>query len=723
MSDRSKLRRPGQGDRTGSISRRRSGGSPPGKSSPLQRRYAGVIPSALQMKSGAAPVVGPNDVRSVAAKGVEGAPSSLPHAERIQASFCEHDVSAIGAHTGGDAMAAIDAIGAEAYATGGQVAFRGQPDLHTAAHEAAHVVQQRSWVQLKDGVGQVGDVFEREADHVADLVVQGQSAAPVLDKYGAGSSPGAALQLKQGKTTSKGKGKGKGNKSKSAVSKPKATEASADLCADLLRIAELSTVSYTSALGLATVLLDVVNTVLKLETTHKNVQEEYKKEVKEYEQAGRVSDFDIVLGTLVGLVDLGTSVHGFYSGVKTLLENADEAGEVWDSAKDLAEHGLGEEPSIASHAWGAGNTLGGDAVDMVGNTADVQGSAAELGIGGASGDPAKDLINRVQVGVVESNEALRRLANVDVAFKFEAVKTPADLGQAHMKGLVGRLRALKKDRTAIPAGERAMIAAESARAKEAAVAYTEKVEEVRQIWCAYQAGGHEGLTDSKDRSFFDLVARWVREGDPRVKALHVAVDEENTGYVFDSQVYVDTIKVPSMPGFERKQPKTKPNDPVERWFCHGYSTHRQQNPRGMLYVTDSSVFKDLAPFLDKKGAFDFKVGAAEKGLSKRYPDAMKGKCSVSIAKALDAIGVDSFTTRAQAQFLVGAGDITSIEWAHSGDWSARWWESPAFVEFWRSELGGKWGYLYDKYEGKRREFTAGASLKAESHKMPLEDRL
>jgi hypothetical protein len=40
------------------------------------------------------------------------------------------------------------------YATGNHVAFKGAPNLHTAAHEAAHVVQQRGGVQLKGGVGQ-----------------------------------------------------------------------------------------------------------------------------------------------------------------------------------------------------------------------------------------------------------------------------------------------------------------------------------------------------------------------------------------------------------------------------------------------------------------------------------------------------------------------------------------------------------------------------------------
>src|SRR6185503_888478 len=65
------------------------------------------------------------------------------------------------------------------------------PDLHTAAHEAAHVVQQRAGVQLKGGVGEAGDPYERHADAVASLVVQGASAESLLDQF-AGPSAGPA---------------------------------------------------------------------------------------------------------------------------------------------------------------------------------------------------------------------------------------------------------------------------------------------------------------------------------------------------------------------------------------------------------------------------------------------------------------------------------------------------------------------------------------------------
>jgi Domain of unknown function (DUF4157) len=120
------------------------------------------------------------EIHDAAANGVRGPAQALPHQETIQRSFGAHDVSGIQAHVGGEAAKASEAIGAEAYATGSSVAFRETPSLFTAAHEAAHVVQQRSGVQLLGGVGGANDAYEQNADAVAERVVAGRSAADLL---------------------------------------------------------------------------------------------------------------------------------------------------------------------------------------------------------------------------------------------------------------------------------------------------------------------------------------------------------------------------------------------------------------------------------------------------------------------------------------------------------------------------------------------------------------
>jgi len=101
-----------------------------------------------------------------------------------------------------EAAASTRAMGAEAYATGNHVVLGTSTDLHTVAHEAAHVVQQRGGVQLQGGVGAAGDAHERQADAVADRVVAGQSAEDLLGG-GAANRSTHSVQRKEGKDDAK----------------------------------------------------------------------------------------------------------------------------------------------------------------------------------------------------------------------------------------------------------------------------------------------------------------------------------------------------------------------------------------------------------------------------------------------------------------------------------------------------------------------------------------
>jgi Domain of unknown function (DUF4157) len=148
----------------------------------------------------------PASVHRAAATGVSGAGSALPHLDRIQEAFGPgHDVTGVRAHVGGAAREASERIGARAYASGEQVAFRDAPDLHTVAHEAAHVIQQRARVQLADGVGRPGDAYERHADAVANRVVRGEPVQHLLEGHEAAGT-GTAVQLAPDGDASPGNG-------------------------------------------------------------------------------------------------------------------------------------------------------------------------------------------------------------------------------------------------------------------------------------------------------------------------------------------------------------------------------------------------------------------------------------------------------------------------------------------------------------------------------------
>lgn len=162
------------------------------------QRIAGNRSTARMLGGG-----GGRSVGEVARAGFQGGSGRLPHMARIQASFGAHDLSGVRSFTGSGAAAASRALSAEAYASGDRVVFADSaPSLHTAAHEAAHVIQQRAGIRLPGGVGIVGDPHERHADAVADKVVRGESAERSLDTYfarpgGASSAGGAAMGVQR----------------------------------------------------------------------------------------------------------------------------------------------------------------------------------------------------------------------------------------------------------------------------------------------------------------------------------------------------------------------------------------------------------------------------------------------------------------------------------------------------------------------------------------------
>jgi hypothetical protein len=199
-------KKPGGSGLAGGPSGPESAGMPgPGKRTLAEQASVGAPvmrkAAAVQLRADGA-ASSPADIHEVAQGGLAGSAQALPHLDLIQQSFGSHDVSGVRAFVGGPAAEASEAMGARAYATGDATAFASAPDLHTAAHEAAHVVQQRGGVQLSGGVGQEGDVYEQHADEVADLVVSGQSAAAALDRFAPGGGAPAtqrAVQHDKGK--------------------------------------------------------------------------------------------------------------------------------------------------------------------------------------------------------------------------------------------------------------------------------------------------------------------------------------------------------------------------------------------------------------------------------------------------------------------------------------------------------------------------------------------
>ena len=135
------------------------------------------------------------DAHSIAAQGIQGPGRPMTHLDVVQKAFGHHDVSSMREHTGSEARASLDALGAAGYSSQGRMAFSGMPDLFSQAHEAAHGVQQVALgggMRLKGGIGEEGDRYERHADAVAQAVVKGESAESLLDRVAGGPTKAAA---------------------------------------------------------------------------------------------------------------------------------------------------------------------------------------------------------------------------------------------------------------------------------------------------------------------------------------------------------------------------------------------------------------------------------------------------------------------------------------------------------------------------------------------------
>jgi hypothetical protein len=168
-----------------------------GPSAPRHRD--GVAADGVAADGVAADGLSPENVALDALRADPG--TELPFQAQLQAAFGAHDVSSIRVHDSPAAERGAQAIGAAAYASGEHVALFGG-GLREAAHEAAHVIQQRG---RSRGSGVVEDASdEAHADAVADAVISGRSAEPLLDQVASPGTTATAGSIARIKDTKNG---------------------------------------------------------------------------------------------------------------------------------------------------------------------------------------------------------------------------------------------------------------------------------------------------------------------------------------------------------------------------------------------------------------------------------------------------------------------------------------------------------------------------------------
>ena len=143
-----------------------------------------VVPRSVGFGGASADVFGRDDATG------RDPVTELPHCHNIEHAFGPgYSLSGVRIIIGTQRTDAMARLGADALTVGEEIAFRGTPNLWLEAHEAAHVVQQRSGQLPPGGVGKRGDPFERHADQVADRVASQRSAANLLPRPTRNSTP------------------------------------------------------------------------------------------------------------------------------------------------------------------------------------------------------------------------------------------------------------------------------------------------------------------------------------------------------------------------------------------------------------------------------------------------------------------------------------------------------------------------------------------------------
>lgn len=116
----------------------------------------------------------------------------------------QHYFGTVRVHTDASAADTATAMGARAYTAGRDIVFgsgeyfTGSKDgVRLLAHELTHVVQQRQGVSIEGGMGRAGDVYERQADAVADAVVAGRPVGSLLSSRAAPADTGRSVTIQR----------------------------------------------------------------------------------------------------------------------------------------------------------------------------------------------------------------------------------------------------------------------------------------------------------------------------------------------------------------------------------------------------------------------------------------------------------------------------------------------------------------------------------------------
>lgn len=478
---------------------------------------------------------------------------------------------------------------------------------------------------------------------------------------------------------------------------------------------------FEHAASKGSLLYNAITLQAESKTIHEELTEGYKEAKETLRKLNEKSDLMKVFEAITTIVDFATSLVTIVGAARTILKSAKSFKSAYDLYKDTKTmpdydymEYLGVVGSKSEEMWGAAKK-GGKAVYEGGKGVYEGGKAVKgayesgskiFASGGGGATTAETLLSDTNAAAIEaSNAALDRLVEGTIEYYLLDFFQDGEKAGLNLQQMTDGVETLGRAGKVIPdAGlseiEKVISAAEQQRKK-----YEDRAKQLKQVWEAYMAGGAEAIANPTDRSLFEKIAAWKRAGDPKADALHIALDQDT------QDVWFSGTGVDMDPHFGS----------VTFYSCHEFDQDQGQLDRGILYITDPAVEKELeadlrpyflsgfAELLEMWGL----VGSAQKKMDPKYAGASRHMLSISGAKALISLGVDYTRTDATIHLYNNGTFKRAIHYYHKGDWFDQWWDTPDFKEFWQTELGEKWGFLWDKDKKKRIEFDWADKAKRE----------
>ncbi|MCA9523229.1 MAG: DUF4157 domain-containing protein, partial [Myxococcales bacterium] len=497
---------------------------------PIQCKRERGGPDGAQGEDGAA--------QEAARAGVASASDPFPHAGRIQSSFGRFAVDGLRAQVGGPAVAATQQLGATAFAHDGAVAFRERPDLHTAAHEATHLLQQRNG-RAPSGLDRSGEL-EGQADAVADRVVRGESAEDLLDRNltptSAARGASDAVQCKDDPKESGPKTTGEGARVESLEHKVEQQDKTIDqlklaLISQGLTNAENSQRGAIGAMdgadGGVTLLETSLNTLITQHADANAASGRSDAALDAFRKSDEKSKFDQAMDAILLLTSLTGGIVSVVEAGKEALRNANIVSGLEKHGPTLVASGKATPSGVAKTKAFASAKVAPNAQTAAKSTATVvdQGRQAPSKLGETKGKGAA--ISAQQAAKDQTDQ----LADVvfsrgkqDVTFKFQDVGKSLRSAKDNMDSSQHSL-----SETLASAGE--LSAEQGKRLMSLQLGYSvllgrvvqvkQRLERIRQRWDAYLAAGPETMADKKERGLFEQVMEWKMQRDPKFEALRV----------------------------------------------------------------------------------------------------------------------------------------------------------------------------------------------------------